>query len=132
MSTIDDLLNKLDEETSHLQTENWRPPEGQDDMAEGDMIAGTILEISENTTSYGTYKIITLNPQVALVNQAQMVLPTTRSSLRTMSVSEATSLSATRAVCRRRPPATTRTGIGGSLTRRRRSSTSSTSLLRHP
>ena len=75
MSTIDDLLNKLDEETSHLQTENWRPPEGQDDMAEGDMIAGTILEISENTTSYGTYKIITLNPQVALVNQAQMVLP---------------------------------------------------------
>ena len=75
MSTIDDLLNKLDEETSHLQTENWRPPEGQDDMAEGDMIAGTILEISENTTSYGTYKIITLNPQVALINQAQMVLP---------------------------------------------------------
>ena len=75
MSTIDDLLNKLDEEVSHLQTENWMPPEGQDDFMEGDMIAGTILDVGSNTTAYGEYKIVTVNPQVALVNQAQMVLP---------------------------------------------------------
>lgn len=74
-NSIDNLLNKLDEEVSHLQTENWMPPEGQKDLAEGDLIAGTILAIGTNTTTYGDYQIVTLDPSVALVNQAQMVLP---------------------------------------------------------
>jgi hypothetical protein len=75
MSTIDDLLNKLDEEVAHLETVNWMPPEGQKDMAEGDLIAGTILAIGTNQTTYGEYHIVTVDPSVALVNQAQMELP---------------------------------------------------------
>lgn len=75
MSTIDNLLNKLDEEVAHLDTVNWMPPEGQKDLAEGDLIAGTILDIGTNTTTYGDYTIVTLDPSVALVNQAQMELP---------------------------------------------------------
>tara|TARA_R110000823_G_scaffold6069_3_gene23625 strand:+ start:208 stop:645 length:438 start_codon:yes stop_codon:yes gene_type:complete len=68
MSILDDLLESLDEPQAHLETENWIHE------APGDLVAGRIVAIGTNTTQYGEYQILTIKPETAQVNGAEMVL----------------------------------------------------------
>lgn len=68
MSAIDDLLNKLDAPKEIVESENWIPGEV------GDIVAGEIVAFGSNTTDYGTYNILTVKPEVAIADGAQMEL----------------------------------------------------------
>jgi len=68
MTAIDDLLNQLDEVQEIVPSTNWIQE------APGDLVAGRIVDVGSNTTDYGTYTILVIEPQVAQIGGAEMVL----------------------------------------------------------